>query len=254
MEYLPPVATDIPIFINTRDRVGPLRKLVAWLEHAGATRIVIVDNASTYPPLLKYLDASPHEVVRLAENVGQMAPWHAGVIGERISAGQRYVVTDPDILPDRACPIDVLDHFSDLLDRYPETVKVGFGLRIDDLPRRYRHAEAVRRWESRFWTDEAEPGVYRAPIDTTFALYREDTPFTMEPALRTGAPYLAQHLPWYLNSWRPSREQRYYLAHARSDINSWDRSTISDHIATTAGVDPSGRATLRTRISRRLRP
>ena len=45
------MAEQVPIFINSRDRVTPLRELVEWCEHAGQTRIYLVDNDSTYPTL-----------------------------------------------------------------------------------------------------------------------------------------------------------------------------------------------------------
>ena len=65
---------DPPILINVRDRVTPLRKLVSWLELAGHERITLLDNDSTYPELLTYLDASPHEVIRrLARTWGSRA-------------------------------------------------------------------------------------------------------------------------------------------------------------------------------------
>lgn len=227
---------DIPVFINTRDRVSPLRELVAWLERVGVQRIVIVDNASTYGPLLDYLDKSPHAVVRLKENLGQAAPWKANVIYHFVGPDERYVETDPDVVPDETCPLDAIEHFGELLDRYPDVDKVGFGLRIDDLPDRYQHAEAVRRWERAFWQDEVEPGVYRAPIDTTFALYRPRRALAMEPALRTGPPYVARHLPWYANSARPTREQRYYLAHAMPGINNWDDERIDERVANHIGL------------------
>jgi hypothetical protein len=235
------VSGAIPVFINARDRVSPLAEQLAWLERAGVQRIIVVDNASTYEPLLDFLNSTPHEVVRLSENIGHLAPWQAGVIRDRVRPEERYVETDPDVVPDEHCPLDALDYFGELLDRFPEVNKVGFGLRIDDLPRRYRHAEAVRRWESRFWTDEIVPGVFRAPIDTTFALYRAGAPVTMEPSLRTGAPYLARHLPWYYDSLRPTAEQQYYLDHAASGVNSWDGTQISNHIAGHVGVSPHGR-------------
>lgn len=234
------VAGDIPVFINARDRVSPLRTLVAWLERAGCSRIIVVDNASTYPPLLKYLDGLDHPVVRLKDNLGQAAPWLSGVIDRFVEPGERYAETDPDVVPDEGCPLDALEHFDRLLDEYPEVYKVGFGLRIDDLPDRYRHREAVRRWESRYWTDEVAPGVYRAPVDTTFALYRAGVPLAMEPALRTGPPYVARHLPWYADSRRPNRELTYYLEHAKAGINNWDASTIPGRVATHVGVSTDG--------------
>ena len=44
----------VPIFINARDRLGVLKKLIDWLLDAGYRNLIILDNNSTYPPLLEY--------------------------------------------------------------------------------------------------------------------------------------------------------------------------------------------------------
>lgn len=44
----------VPIFINSRDRLGVLKKLIDWLLDAGYRNLIILDNNSTYPPLLEY--------------------------------------------------------------------------------------------------------------------------------------------------------------------------------------------------------
>ena len=56
-----------PIFVIVRDLLSPLQQLLDWLERAGHDRIILVDNASTYPPMLEYLcDDRPHRgAVRL---------------------------------------------------------------------------------------------------------------------------------------------------------------------------------------------
>jgi hypothetical protein len=41
-----------PVIIIVRDRLKPLALLVDWLERAGAQRLVLLDNDSTYPPLV----------------------------------------------------------------------------------------------------------------------------------------------------------------------------------------------------------
>ena len=51
----PVVKAQIPIFIVVRDLLSPLQQLVAWLERAGHERIVLIDNDSTYPPMVEYL-------------------------------------------------------------------------------------------------------------------------------------------------------------------------------------------------------
>ncbi|HVS43718.1 MAG TPA: glycosyltransferase family 2 protein, partial [Candidatus Dormibacteraeota bacterium] len=86
-------ALDHPVFITCRDRVTALRALVRWLEGAGCTRIHLVDNQSTYPPLLDYYAATPHTVIRLRDNLGHRAAWESGAVREH-AAGEHYVVTD----------------------------------------------------------------------------------------------------------------------------------------------------------------
>ncbi len=60
---------DVPIFINTRDRLGVMKKLIDWLLGAGYRKLIILDNDSTYPPLLEYFSAlekdSRVKIVRL---------------------------------------------------------------------------------------------------------------------------------------------------------------------------------------------
>jgi hypothetical protein len=45
-----------------------------------------------------------------------------------------YVVTDSDIVPNKNCPSDFLLHFKTILDKHYSLSKVGFSLKIDDIP------------------------------------------------------------------------------------------------------------------------
>lgn len=193
----------MPIIINCRDRVTDLRALVAWLERAGHERITLLDNASTYEPLLDYLRATPHTVVRLTANMGSRALWHANLV-----PSERFVYTDPDIVPTEECPLDVLEHLHELL-RFHEMPKVGLGLKLDDVATEHRDLA----WEHELVdpSKEVAPDVFNSLVDTTFALYRGHAEFTYL-ALRTGAPYLARHMPWYRDEL--DEEHRYYVAHA----------------------------------------
>lgn len=213
---------NVPIFIVCRDKVSPLVSQVEWLELHGYQRIVLVDNASTYPPLLEYFDRTPHEVVRLTENVGPHdSIWSTGV-RDRYARGNHFVVTDCDVIPDSGCPGDAVNYFYWALCRFPSYVKVGFGLRIDDLPAHNDLAENVRAREYWFWTRRFSLNLYHAPIDTTFALYRPESPFVLRPAIRTGNPYIAQHRPWYLDSKNRTEEEQYYRDHCDPEIAHWD--------------------------------
>jgi len=251
---------QVPIFVNCRDRLSPLLSLLEWLEGAGHTRIYLVDNDSTYPPLLAYYETTPHTVVRLGENLGHKAIWISGAVKAH-AAGEYYVATDPDIVPVPECPPDAVAHFRSLLDRHPDRDKVGFGLKIDDLPRQYRFAREVREWEGKFWEREVEPGVYDAPIDTTFALHRPETEFVASDvlpnhasSLRTGEPYVARHTSWYVNSRRPDAEERYYRAHARQDVTHWNVDQLPARLVEamrSAAPATDGRGFMR-RVARRL--
>lgn len=216
----------IPVIVISRDRLACLQDLITWLEAApGISEIHIVDNASTWPPLLEYLDGSAHTVHRLGVNLGHHAPWIIGLISE-VSQGH-FVVTDPDVLPDPNCPVDAIPHLRAILDRHPAIDKVGLGLRIDDLPAAFARRDAVIDWESKYWDNEVEPGVFRADVDTTFAVYRPGRDHKSFNALRTGAPYVARHVSWYADSASPTAEDVYYAHHADPAIASWTGNELS---------------------------
>ena len=215
---------DVPIFIVVRDMLSPLQQLLAWLDRAGHERIYLVDNESTYPPMVEFLSATPHTVLSCGWNMGHRSPWLSGAVFEHAD-GEQYVVTDPDIVPDEDCPLDAVSHFAEVLSAHPEVQRVGFGLHIDDLPDHYAPKADVIAWESPFWQNEVAPGLFSAPIDTTFALARVPRAQAM-PSLRTGPPYVARHLPWYDNTAEPTEELLYYRQHGDRALTHWTRPSI----------------------------
>lgn len=219
-----------PIFIICRDRLTPLLQLIGWLEKNGYTNIILVDNQSTYLPLLDYFVSTPYQVLRLDRNVGHRSPWVSGAV-QLIAQDTYYVVTDPDVIPDDGCPSNALAYFRKLLNAYSAFDKVGFGLLINDLPAHYSLRDHVIEWEKQFWKLEVEPNVYDAGVDTTFALYRPRTEYFIHPSLRTGKPYVARHLPWYTDSTKLSVEDRYYRNHANQTVNSWDTDNLPERYA-----------------------
>ncbi|HWA34587.1 MAG TPA: hypothetical protein VG737_10680, partial [Cyclobacteriaceae bacterium] len=120
-------------------------------------------------------------------------------------------------LPIDECPADFLHHFRNILESRHALDKIGFGIRIDDLPGCFKMKDEVVSYEKRYWGKEISPNVYDAPIDTTFALYtplsnlKHGQSFTLS-AVRVGFPYLIRHLPWYVDSSNLSSEEVYYLA------------------------------------------
>jgi hypothetical protein len=180
--------------------------------------------------MLDYLAATPHEVVALGENAGHRAVWTHGVREQLRQAGP-FIVTDPDVIPDPECPDDAIVHLRDLLDEYPKVPKIGLGLHIDDLPALNTRADEIRDWESQFWERELAPGVFEAGVDTTFALYRAGAGPDEFKAIRTGAPFMARHLPWYDDADSPIPEEIFYRARARTDSTNWHGAPLKPHLS-----------------------
>lgn len=215
----------IPVYVNVFNRLTLTRKFceqIAALENAVP---IIIDNNSTWEPLLDWYQHCPFEVVRLSENLGHHAPWKCGATG-RPNDGF-YCVTD--------CDLDLEGVPADLLDvlRTPLTScirgacgikKCGVSLRINDLP---SSQTDVVKWEQQFWRRPIAGGkYYRAPIDTTLCMYPASLPVFMAtrvvgiPTLRAGGPYTARHMPWYLDPTNLDEENANYFATA-NESNSW---------------------------------
>ncbi len=209
-----------PVFIPCRDRLTPLLPLIGWLERVGQTEIYLLDNDSTFPPLLQYYRETRHHVLYLKQNLGHRALWHAGLL-ETLGVTGKYIVTDPDVVPTENCPDDAIDVLSVALDQFPDRVKAGFGIQIDDLPDHFPRKSEVLNWESQFWKTKIAPGLYDADIDTTFALYRPGLPVSYGPSIRTGPPYLIRHIPWYADPAHLSAEEVFYFQRAEPTITTW---------------------------------
>jgi len=235
---------QFPVIITVRDRLTPLLSLLAWLDKVGQRDVWLCDNASTWPPMVEFLRTTSHRVVRNAVNLGHRAPWLSGIVAD-VGHDRYFVVSDPDVVPVDTCPHDAFAAFKRALQRNPGVDKVGFSLKIDDLPDTYRHRDDVITWEKQFWTTVAEPGFYRAPVDTTLALYRPGLGHDNGNALRSAPPYVARHLPWYVDSAHPSDEDRYYVTHADRLITNWNDERLPANVKVqlarlrSAKMDPS---------------
>ncbi len=150
-----------------------MQKQIDWLEKAGQRHIYIIDNASNNPQLIDYYENTPHTVIKLTANIGYKALWDTCI--HLWFKGLPYVYTDPDILPVDNCPHDVVNYFHEILKKQPHINKVGFALKIDDIPDYYPQKKDVIKWETKFWCNPISDNLYKADIDTTFALYRANS-------------------------------------------------------------------------------
>jgi len=198
---------DIPIIINNRNRLLFLREQLNWFEKNKFNNIIILDNQSTYLPLIEFYEKIKYQVIRFNKNYGYLSLWISPLKHKFIN--NFYIYTDPDIVPISECPGDVINYFYKNLIKFNDIDKIGFGLKIDDI--NIDNKDFIIKNENKFWTNKyKDTNFYIAPIDTTFALYK---PYRFGGywlnSLRSDFPYLANHLPWYLNT--NDFENDYYL-------------------------------------------
>ena len=210
-------------FIIFRDRVTYAQRCFFALRQADL-EVVIVDHGSTWPAalsLLYYWEARGVTVLRRGtghpRGLWSWQPFRDSAC----ESGERYIVTDPDVVPSEDCPADWVQHLSLMLDKYPQKLKAGLGLRTDNLPDHYSRKQQVIDWEAKFWQFPIGDGAYGAPLDTTLAMYRGGSGFELDGALRTGFPYVADHLAWHENLENPTDEQRWYYDHAERGMSHW---------------------------------
>lgn len=205
---------NIPIFVNNFNRLTHTRQLIEFLERCGFRKIIIIDNNSSYLPLLTYYEKCRHKVIKSAFNYGHLAFWKSGLY--RKYKWNYFVYTDSDVVPIDECPDNFIEYFKIILDSNNKLDKLGFGIKIDDLPDCFTLKNKVVDYEKRYWQKEVQPNIYEAPVDTTFALYKplsnlkNGEVYTLA-AYRTGFPYLIRHLPWYVDSKNLSEEELFYI-------------------------------------------
>jgi hypothetical protein len=221
---------DTPAFVLQHDRLNiGFRDLLAWLRKAGMTQICVIDNASTFPPLIDFYANSEEmrgvQLVHAGSNLGYGAMWKLGLHHlDSVARVGRYILTDPDLVPDPQCPLDLVRRMHEIADRY-SPAKVGPAIRIDNIPDCFAQRDHMRRCEAPYWLNRVDDVGWDAPIDTTFAIYQagwERWPHMTHGAryIRLGFPYVVNHIPWYEDSANPTEEALYYRAHVASGFSS----------------------------------
>jgi hypothetical protein len=198
----------IPAYLTVFNRLTWPRALAADCERLGFEP-VLVDNGSTYPPLLDWYQTCPYRVLRLGHNGGCYAFFNAQL---HLRQGGLFVVSDPDLDLSRL-PADTGDRLRAALRANPGFPKAGLSLEVEDLPDHYPFKRNVREHEAGFWERPSPDGNWVADVDTTFALYDPDRDFRRHfyKAIRLARPYTARHLPWYLDPKNLTDEERYFI-------------------------------------------
>ncbi len=180
--------------------------------------VILIDNGSTYPPLLEWYKKCPYKIHYMPKWSGHKSLWMSGVINEY--SDPYYLVTDHD-LDLSLVPNGFIDFL--MLGLKYDVVKSGLSLKIDDLPEN-EYTKEVIEWEDKFWRTKQSPeGFYFSDLDTTLAIYKRDiVPMGQYDnrffsAVRAPKPYEARHLPWYNIVGQLTEEEEYYF----SNVDIW---------------------------------
>lgn len=214
----------IPIIIINYNRLTDLRLMVDFFVSINHQNIVIVDNASTYQPLLKYYDEIKGrvKVLIMDKNYGHLVLWQNEELYKKFMSGY-YIVSDSDIIPNKDLPRNYLLKMLGLLDHYEKITKVGFALDIDNIPDCFKSKDKVIKWEQKYWDNPIDRDVYVADTDTTFALYRPNYKYSKPnflKAIRIAGNFTAIHRGWYIDSRNLSEEDIYYYKTSNAS-NTW---------------------------------
>jgi hypothetical protein len=191
------------VYITSRNLLSAVELALQIEAQKGVTGITVIDCASTYQRLYKQYASLPAWIdIHYAKNLGPRAAWAA------FQPVPPYVVTDGDLsIVD--WPEDGLLRLRNIAADYPQHIKVGAALRIDDLPENAITKQVIAH-ESQFWTRPMGNDLFAADIDTTLAVYNVPTWGGYGPAIRHGG-LQARHLPWYIDPAKPPADYLHNL-------------------------------------------
>ena len=246
----------IPVFIISYNQPSYLRNMVAQLIRlqVSPSEITVLDNASTNPQLIEYLEDLQEAgggIVRLERNLGPheiFAP-EVGVDWPEV-----FALTDPDLEFNPSMPTTFREDLLAIACAC-RVWKCGLALSLVDaeqfLEGTYVSGMSIADWESQFWRHRAEvqreaaelltrasAEVFRAEVDTTFAVYRRDYPKgSFLESVRVSGSYSARHLPWYRSQSGAHQSQHGKDAQSVPDANEDDFYTATaSHHATSVSV------------------
>lgn len=204
----------IPVIINNRDLLTWPKEMVEKIKtYDNVGDIIILDNGSTYEPLLEWYETKPCDIVRVG-NLGHKAPWNSGLISKLNP--MYYVVSDSDLGLNHT-PTDSLNYMVEKLETH-RLDKIGFGLQFELTPFESPYFNHVITYErGRYRNSRYVDDLYLdADINTTFALYKKQNYFIGGSS--TCGEYSAKHYPWYftVEERENNEEFMYYIKNASS--------------------------------------
>lgn len=202
---------NYPIVINNRNRLTTTKKMVEDLLRLDPdATIIILDNGSTYQPLLDWYQVCK-AVVHYLPNYGHLALW----VGQYCKYLPEYFIyTDSDIELNPNMPADYQEQMIAAMKRH-NVFKCACALSIEDIPDHYFLKTDALQNERGWWQNELEPNIFQAHTDTTFAMWY-NTKNHFYDSIRIAGDFTAKHTPWYINMHDLNDEEMFVTMHSET--------------------------------------
>lgn len=214
------------IFITIWNRFTWAIPLFEDFTKAGLT-VIIIDNNSTYPPLLEWYEKScPYKVIRMKENNSAWAFFTTSLYQEYRDRYFMISDSDQDI---SQVPSDWVNVLMKGLDEKDDNVwKSGLSQKIDDIQTNNPYAKEIYDYEKAFYSNINKFGYYKVWMDLGIAIYdrerRGENPIkegNWYCAVRSPIPYQSRHLDWYVTPETLREEDIYYLTASGRRHQGW---------------------------------
>ena len=205
----------IPIIIicyNNYKYVDNTIQQIARINESYVPYIQIMNNSSTDPDTVKYLEQVQVKVIHTENNGPRISKIHNKHIYDILP--DKFILTDADLEFNPNLPTDFIEQLVILSEVY-KCRKIGFALKIDDyadmIQGEYFNGLSIYEWESSAWyirIQDPSFELYSAAIDTTFAVINKNG---TDINIRVAGNFTARHLPWYTKNPLLTLEDQYKL-------------------------------------------
>lgn len=223
------IKKNMPVIVIGYNQFTYVKNMVSQLEKY-TSDIIVVDNNSSYEPLLDYYaNDFQYTLLKQKTNQGHGVIWNQYI---QNLVGDVYLVTDPDLVFNKNLPDNFIDVLLDL-SNYFKVYRVGFALFIDSDQIRtdvFYKGSSIKEWEGAFWKKQLCYPIksclklYDAPIDTTFCLINKNFFGDGTSSIRVAGDYTCLHLPWF-NDFRDFMMPDEYEIYLKNNVSStWFKS------------------------------
>lgn len=201
---------NYPIFLTNMNRLTTIKKMVEDLFKMNSdANITIIDNASTYPPLIEWYKEIEKDIKIIRHDINR-GPWcfFYSHISSKVDS-EYYIYSDADLELNPNMPYNWQEIMFDVLKRYER--KASLALKLSDVPEG-ELKKHITNHQQICWYKTEEPDIYRAVTDMTFSMDAKNKGYRYE-SMRLAGDFECRHIPWYLDFNNLPEEELYYLNH-----------------------------------------